>query len=81
MRKLILSLLVVVSLGACTQNEGIGRYQYSTDSESGNGRVFDTKTGELFFFDNGWRYVLDYPKGTIREVNMDAKTHLNDEDN
>lgn len=76
MRKLILSLLVVASLGACnneksevlppptffsgvsptpipeTTESEVGRYQYFPNTEhSKKHKMFDTKTGDVYFFD------------------------------
>jgi hypothetical protein len=55
MRKLILSLLVVASLGACNNEKNeVGRYQYFPMTErSIKHKVFDTKTGKVYYFDDG----------------------------
>jgi hypothetical protein len=70
MRKLILSLLVVASLGACNNNE-VGRYQFIRVEDKYHA-IMDTKEGEILVMgleqdSNGnWLNIYNFPKGTIR---------------
>jgi hypothetical protein len=70
MRKLILSLLVVASLGACSNEQSeVGRYQFilRETTVGYDNSVFDTKTGELFTIGQmADLTVLNFPKGTIK---------------
>jgi hypothetical protein len=69
MRKLILSLLVVASLGACNNNE-VGRYQF-IEAEDKYLAIMDTKEGEVLVMrldsNNKWLNIYNFPKGTIRK--------------
>jgi hypothetical protein len=70
MRKLILSLLVVASLGACDNNE-VGRYQF-IEATNKYHAIMDTKKGEVLVMGVGqdsnmnWLKIYNFPKGTIR---------------
>jgi hypothetical protein len=66
MRKLILSLLVVASLGACDNNE-VGRYQFIEVTDKYHA-IMDTKKGEVLVMDsNSTRVkIFNFPKGTVR---------------
>lgn len=70
MRKLILSLLIVASLGACNNEKSeVGRYQFILREISVGypNSVLDTKTGDVFEMGHAGEFIIrNYPKGTIK---------------
>jgi hypothetical protein len=70
MSKVILSLLVVASLGACDNNE-VGRYQFIEVTDKYL-LIMDTKKGEVLAMADGhdsnsdWLKIYNFPKRTIR---------------